>query len=1457
MSDSYIIQLSNGTTLGTIYPLENNGPAATSVLREISSIDVGSQTLYVAGDLSHLTNGTSLSIVGPVAYAGSYAVSTASYNATTQQTALVLTTPLNTPSYKIVGVSTGTSGTFTIQGAEAGPCIFGPGTTFTVASNSNASSNQSYTVTSTSNAGVYAVTAFDATAKTFTISGSNAAFFQAGQTLIAGANPAGTTGSFTIISATDTGSTTVISVSEPISATYGLVSLVVPTSVILVSGTIPPGTGANGVVQPQAPTVGAYATAPVISQLPTFVGGQPQYGVTWTLVGLSTTELAAYQAGCTVTANDGAVFLNTPVVISTISTSGGTTTIYAVVNGVDLPTPFVPNNAKSGTLTSPPVSVPYGSIQYVTQAFSPLQLVGKGSPYYNSTTTWGQALLDNQVHALENFANTTAPTNPLIGQLWFDTTTPSLNLYSSANTWHDIIVTTIPAQGLVDMGTHSIINVADATNPKDAVNLETADSLYIAKVGGTGTGRNGVMTGTLTMSGVADIDLVGSGSINVSGSGSLVITGPGGISVASGNVAVGTGSVTVNSGGAISVSMSSSGIVVTSTSTDQPVLNLGSNRIINVSTPQSSTDGVNKAYVDGLTNGIIWLQSIADPCLFDDSLSGPTTGSAADPADPYLAFHRSFIVAPQSYAITARTAGASGNFTVASTTSQIGVGDIIEVPGDATPYTIVNVIPGDNGTWVISGNVASNFTKGMTVIVSGNANSASNGYYTVASATNSGANTDVVVEGPILAGSQPAGTLTLNSYAVTNVAVASTTTTITVSGTVPATGGTTLLHANGAWNGLNGHLVAYNGSAWVSVLGRPVAAGDRIGVFIDPDNEDPLTTLPGGGLVGAAGSIVTIQTVSSTYTLTYSTVYHPSEPDATTVLGTYSLHFGNSYTFRGQYGSGAYGTGYRWIEFIGPSAVIDGAGLKFTGATLNIGQGSGITVLADSIELDTAYTDGQYLRLDGTSLMAGNIQINGHKVVGLASPTTSTDATNKGYVDTTFLPVAGGTMAGVLNMGSHSITNVSTPVGVADAVNKQYTDTTFLPLIGGALTGILDMSSHKIANLAAPTLSTDAATKGYIDTSVAGYLPLSGGTMTGTIDMGTTNKVINLAAPTVAGDAVNKQYTDTTFLGLAGGTLTGPLILSGDPTTNLQATTKQYVDTGLATKANDAAVVHLTGTETIIGAKTFSAATTVNAALTVAADGTNSNIQVTTTAISITGTTVSSGGASTITLVGGANSAGGGGYVSLTGGNGSTIGGNVVISGGQGSAGAGGNVTLSTGQGSTSYGQLILSAGSTADKQIILQPTGALSVGGAVPGAINQVLTSNSTAPTAGPAQWAPGAIRAPQAPATPTSFAIAAITTGANGSFAVAGDYHTYFPVGSAFTVSGNANAASNGTYIVQSVVYTAPNTVITVSTTVPAATTVSGNAAPGAPGMWFADDSYFYVFGATAWKRVALTSF
>lgn len=70
--------------------------------------------------------------------------------------------------------------------------------------------------------------------------------------------------------------------------------------------------------------------------------------------------------------------------------------------------------------------------------------------------------------------------------------------------------------------------------------------------------------------------------------------------------------------------------------------------------------------------------------------------------------------------------------------------------------------------------------------------------------------------------------------------------------------------------------------------------------------------------------------------------------------------------------------------------------------------------------------------------------------------------------------------------------------------------------------------------------------------NTAPFLLIAGGSLTGPL--------LLAADPTQALGAATKQYADNNFLKLAGGTLTGPLILAADPTTALGAATKQYID---------------------------------------------------------------------------------------------------------------------------------------------------------------------------------------------------------------------------------------------------------------------------------------------------------
>ena len=106
-----------------------------------------------------------------------------------------------------------------------------------------------------------------------------------------------------------------------------------------------------------------------------------------------------------------------------------------------------------------------------------------------------------------------------------------------------------------------------------------------------------------------------------------------------------------------------------------------------------------------------------------------------------------------------------------------------------------------------------------------------------------------------------------------------------------------------------------------------------------------------------------------------------------------------------------------------------------------------------------------------------------------------------------------------------------------------------------APTGSVSVNSQKITSLATPTVNTDAATKLYVDTKVADLVNSAPGTL---------DTLGEIATAIQAGGTVYDS-----FVLKAGSTMTGALTLSGAPTVDLHAATKQYVDTvaGSATAA--------------------------------------------------------------------------------------------------------------------------------------------------------------------------------------------------------------------------------------------------------------------------------------------------
>ena len=150
----------------------------------------------------------------------------------------------------------------------------------------------------------------------------------------------------------------------------------------------------------------------------------------------------------------------------------------------------------------------------------------------------------------------------------------------------------------------------------------------------------------------------------------------------------------------------------------------------------------------------------------------------------------------------------------------------------------------------------------------------------------------------------------------------------------------------------------------------------------------------------------------------------------------------------------------------------------------------------------------------------------------LTSPTISSP-TVSGTVTATGATVSGGTLSGStitgatlggnLAAGGNRITGLGTPSASTDAATKGYVDTAVSNVVDAA-PGALDT-----LNELAAALGDDANFSTTVTNSIASKVSKSGDSMTGNLTMSGGAKVTGLPTPTVSGDAVPKGYVDTLY----------------------------------------------------------------------------------------------------------------------------------------------------------------------------------------------------------------------------------------------------------------------------------------------------------------------------------------
>ena len=247
----------------------------------------------------------------------------------------------------------------------------------------------------------------------------------------------------------------------------------------------------------------------------------------------------------------------------------------------------------------------------------------------------------------------------------------------------------------------------------------------------------------------------------------------------------------------------------------------------------------------------------------------------------------------------------------------------------------------------------------------------------------------------------------------------------------------------------------------------------------------------------------------------------------------------------------------------------------------------GVTITLKNVELDISVestintdniTEGATNKFYSTSLFDTDF----------ATKTTSdlTEGTNLYYTDaravtalipttSALLPLAGGTMTGALILNG-------APTTALQAATKAYVDSAVSSGTGALDTDDISEGTTNLyytdARVGAYLSNNNFATEAYVDTAEVDAV----NTANAYTDQAETDAVTTANAYTDTretaitsayesyadtGDTTtynaSKSYTDTeiaTVLPLSGGTLTGPLTLSGLPTNTLHAVTKSYVD---------------------------------------------------------------------------------------------------------------------------------------------------------------------------------------------------------------------------------------------------------------------------------------------------------
>lgn len=151
--------------------------------------------------------------------------------------------------------------------------------------------------------------------------------------------------------------------------------------------------------------------------------------------------------------------------------------------------------------------------------------------------------------------------------------------------------------------------------------------------------------------------------------------------------------------------------------------------------------------------------------------------------------------------------------------------------------------------------------------------------------------------------------------------------------------------------------------------------------------------------------------------------------------------------------------------------------------------------------------------------------------------------------------------AASLNLNSQKIINLATPTLSTDASTKGYIDTKTLDTFA-APTASLSLNSQKITNLATPTLSTDATTKAYVDS--LGQSTAAGISGKGSVVAVSTTNITTLSGTAVVVDGVTLSIVGERVLltGQTTASQNGPYVVQSGAWTRPTTDSNNELETG-------------------------------------------------------------------------------------------------------------------------------------------------------------------------------------------------------------------------------------------------------------------------------------------------------